>query len=141
MVVDLKYTPYDEINSLLHEVLIKARAILKDEFTGMYLYGSLSSGDFNPGSSDIDFVIITEKTLNEQKISALRAMHELMWRESMNKWATKLEGSYIYKSLIQRHDPNGLPCPTINEGKFYVDHRGSDWIIQRHIIREIRGLH
>jgi hypothetical protein len=52
------------------------------------------------------------------------------------KWASKLEGSYIHKDLIRRHDPDGAPCPTVNEGKFYVDKRGSDWIIQRHIIRE-----
>jgi hypothetical protein len=38
--------------------------------------------------------------------------------------------------LIRRHDPAGLPCPTVNEGRFYVDQRGSDWIIQRHIVRE-----
>jgi hypothetical protein len=29
-----------------------------------------------------------------------------------------------------------MPTPTINEGKFYLDSHGSDWIIQRHIVRE-----
>ena len=47
-----------------------------------------------------------------------------------------LEGSYIPKSLIRRHDPSGPPCPTVNEGAFFSDPRGSDWIIQRHVIRE-----
>jgi hypothetical protein len=47
-----------------------------------------------------------------------------------------LEGSYVHKELIRRHDPNGAPCPTVNEGKFFLDQRGSDWIIQRHVVRE-----
>ena len=28
------------------------------------------------------------------------------------------------------------PCPTINEGRFYLDKQGSDGIIQRYILRE-----
>jgi len=65
----------------------------------------------------------------------LEAMHKHIWKTG-SKWAAKLEGSYVHKDLIRRHDPNGSPCPTVNEGKFYVDKRGSDWIIQRHVIRE-----
>ena len=62
-------------------------------------------------------------------------MHKRIWKTGL-KWASKLEGSYVPKELIRRHDPDGAPCPTVNEGKFFVDKRGSDWIIQRHVIRE-----
>jgi hypothetical protein len=55
------------------------------------------------------------------------------------KWASKLEGAYVPKELIRRHDPDGTPCPTVNEGRFYVAGLGSDWIIQRMIVRE-QGL-
>jgi hypothetical protein len=47
-----------------------------------------------------------------------------------------LEGAYLPKELIRHHDPNGLECPNINEGRFIVSQLGSDWIIQRHVIRE-----
>jgi hypothetical protein len=62
-------------------------------------------------------------------------MHKQAWATS-SKRALELEGSYVPKELIRRHDPDGEPCPTVNEGKFYVDQRGSDWIIQRHVVRE-----
>jgi aminoglycoside adenylyltransferase-like protein len=62
-------------------------------------------------------------------------MHQRIWASGLNR-ASRLEGSYIPQKDIRRHDLNNAPCPTVNEGKFYVDKLGSDWIIQRHIVRE-----
>jgi len=78
---------------------------------------------------------VTREILPEGKIAELEAMHNETWATS-HKRAGELEGSYIPKDLIRRHDPGGAPCPTVNEGKFFVDQRGSDWIIQRHVVRE-----
>ena len=130
-----KPTLYPDVNEVLNLLLIGIKEILGKQFIGMYLYGSLSSGDFDPKSSDIDFLVVTESILPDETISALEALHKRIWASGL-KWASKLEGSYIPKDLIRRHDPDGPPCPTVNEGKFYVDQRGSDWIIQRHVIRE-----
>ena len=128
-------TPYKDVNEILDLLLMNAKEILQDQFIGMYLYGSLSSGDFNPKSSDIDFLVVTTNALSNETVSKLEAMHNRIWDTGL-KWASKLEGSYVHKDLIRRHDPDGAPCPTVNEGKFYADKRGSDWIIQRHVIRE-----
>lgn len=130
-----KYTPYDDVNEILNLLLKSVKGILKEQFVGMYLYGSLSSGDFNPESSDIDFLVITTDQLSERIISELDVMHKQKWATSLKR-ADKLEGSYIPKELIRKHDPNGVACPTINEGNFYLDSPGSDWVIQRHVVRE-----
>lgn len=128
-------TPYPDVNEILNLLLTQATAILEPQLVGMYLYGSLSSGDFNPASSDIDFAIVTETALEPGVISTLQKMHTEIWASGL-KWAAKLEGSYVPKNLIRRHDPAGPPCPSVNEGAFFVDRLGSDWIIQRHVIRE-----
>ena len=52
------------------------------------------------------------------------------------KWAEKLEGSYIPKEHLRRYEKTHIGYPTVNEGKFYVAPHGSDWIIQRYIVRE-----
>jgi predicted nucleotidyltransferase len=111
-------TPYQDVNTVLNILLTEAKDVLGKQFTGMYLYGSLSSGDFNPDSSDLDFLVVTEDTLPEKIISELETMHNRIWKTGL-KWAAKLEGSYVHKDLIRRHDPEGTPCPTVNEGKFY----------------------
>jgi hypothetical protein len=128
-------TPYPDVNVILNLLLSNAEQILGDKFVGMYLYGSLASGDFNPQTSDIDFLIVTTDPLPENKIAELEVMHHSIWNSGL-KWALKLEGAYIPQEEIRRYSPNDLPRPTINEGKFYVGRFGSDWIIQRHIIRE-----
>ncbi len=128
-------TKYPEINKILDLLLSSATQVLGNQLVGMYLYGSLSSGDFDLETSDIDFLVVTTSALSDKTIAELESMHHRIWKSGL-KWAAKLEGSYIPKRDIRRHDPHSAPCPTVNEGMFYLDKRGSDWIIQRHVIRE-----
>ena len=128
-------TPYPDVNAVLDRLLANVQTVLADRFAGMYLYGSLSSGDFDPRRSDIDFVVTTTGELTEDVIAALDSMHTQIMSSGL-KWAKKLEGSYIPQAALRRYDPDGPPYPTLNEGRFYLAPHGSDWIIQRHIIRE-----
>ena len=131
----ISITPYPDVHELLNLLLTNAKRILDDQFVGMYLYGSLSTGDFNPETSDVDFLVVTSDSLSEAKISQLEAMHRQTWATSPKR-AGKLEGAYVPTTLLRRHDINGPACPTVNEGRFYIASLGSDWIIQRHVVRE-----
>ena len=128
-------TPYPEVNEVLSLLLTNVKPILNDQFVGMYLYGSLSTGDFNPETSDIDFLVVTSTSLPEEITSKLAAMHKRTWATGLKR-AGKLEGAYVPAEFIRRHDAQGPACPTVNEGQFYVAPLGSDWIIQRHVVRE-----
>jgi hypothetical protein len=128
-------TPYSEVNAVLHSLLANVQAILGDQFVALYLYGSLSSGDFDPATSDIDFCVVTQGEVPAALIPALEAMH-MNYATSEDYWAHKLEGAYIPQAALRRYTPGEPPRPTINEGKFYLAGQGSDWIIQRHIMRE-----
>jgi hypothetical protein len=133
--------PHSEVSAVLDSLLAEAQIVLGGQMVALYLYGSLSSGDFNPHSSDIDFVFITEGYLPDATIAALEAMHQRLWganglSPAGSKWAAKLEGAYVPRDLIRAHDPDGRPVPIVNEGEFYRDQLGSDWIIQRHVVRE-----
>ena len=47
-------TAYPDVNAVLAELSASVQTVLGHHFVGMYLYGSLALGDFNPRSSDID---------------------------------------------------------------------------------------
>jgi predicted nucleotidyltransferase len=126
-------TPYPNVNATLQELLSGAQAILGSHFVGMYLYGSLAGGDFNPESSDIDFVVVTDGELPEETVNALAALHTHLASSGL-KWAAKLEGAYIPRRTFRRQQPDAAPCPQINEGRFYVGVLGHDWVIQRDVL-------
>ena len=112
-------TPYPDVNEVLNLLLTEVKAVLGRQFVGMCLYGSLSSGDFDPASSDIDFLIVTEDMLDEESIENLSAMHQRIWDSGL-KWASKLEGSYLPQGHLPRYEKSDIRYPTVNEGKFYV---------------------
>jgi hypothetical protein len=120
---------------VLRALLTGAQTVLGGHFVGMYLYGSLASGGFDQHRSDVDFVVVTADALPEDMVPALEAMHTRLATSGL-KWAPKLEGAYVPQRVLRRHDSSAAPCPTLNEGCFYVAPLGSDWVIQRHILRE-----
>ena len=125
-----------DINAVLQVLLSDVQAVLGDRFVGMYVQGSLASGDFAPQRSDVDFVIVTAGELPDEILPALRAMHAHLTATG-GKWATRLEGSYIPRHALRRYDPARTRHPALRvDGSFDVDEHGSDWVIQRHVIRE-----
>jgi len=129
-------TPYPDVNTLLHVLLSSVQTVLGTHFIGMYLYGSLASGDFDPQCSDIDFVVVTADEIPDERLPALEAMHARMAASGL-KWATTLEGSYIPQHALRRYDPTHARHPAIRLGEsFHVEQHDSDWVIQRYIIRE-----
>lgn len=50
--------------------------------------------------------------------------------------ASHCEGTYIPLQALRVYKPDDPPRPTINEGRFYLARHGSDWVIQRWVLRE-----
>jgi len=127
-------TPYSEVNTLLLFMLARVQEVLGEELVGFYLYGSLSLGDFDPQSSDIDFLIVTENDI--AGLDDLRDMHAAIAASEL-RYADHLEGSYIPRRALRRYDPQDATHPTIGvDWEFHVEWHGSNWILERHIVRE-----
>ena len=126
-------TPYTDVNQVILTLLDNARAILVDDFVGMYLYGSLATGDFEPGRSDIDFLIVTGRELPENIVSELKIMHKRLYECGM-KWSNHLEGSYIPLDVVRKCSPTGPAWPMTNQQKFLVAHENASWVINNDIL-------
>lgn len=108
------------------------------DFVGMYLYGSLALGDFDPESSDVDVLVATAFVLSPEIVAALQRMHEELKADDHDEeWANRLEVSYIPVSALRRYDPADARHPFISTvSDFSVIEHGRDWIINRYVIRE-----
>lgn len=123
-------------NAVLRLLLTAVQDILGRYFIGMYVHGSAATGDLNPARSDIDFLVVTDVELPQDMLRSLEEMHARIHASGL-PWATKLEGSYIPQRALRRYDPSHARHPALRvDGSFDVDHHASDWIIQRHVIRE-----
>lgn len=128
-------TPYPEVNMTLHDLLRRVESTLGDQLFGLYLYGSLVTGDFDSERSDIDFVVVTDDDLPDSLVTELQLMHMSLATKDL-PWAKKLEGNYIPLRALRVYIPDDPPRPTVNEGRFYLARHGNDWVIQRKVLRE-----
>ncbi|HWE60228.1 MAG TPA: aminoglycoside adenylyltransferase domain-containing protein [Chloroflexota bacterium] len=131
-------TPYPDVNTVLMWFLREIRAILGDYLRGMYLSGSLALGDFSHERSDIDFVAVTDIEVADDRFAALQAMHA-RFNAGDSPWATEVEAAYIPLDALRRYDPAHARHPHIQRGAreaLVWDQLASDWVLQRHILRE-----
>jgi predicted nucleotidyltransferase len=131
----IRPTPYPYVNAVLKLLLHEAQSVLGTYFVGLYLHGSLALGDFDPGHSDIDFLVVTAEELPEKLIPDLETMHQRIWNSEL-EWAAKLEGTYIPKDSLYRYHAADPPRPHINERKFLFFPNENYWVISRYILRE-----
>ncbi|MBA3534545.1 MAG: DUF4111 domain-containing protein [Ardenticatenales bacterium] len=133
-------TPYPDVNGLLEDLLRRVQSLLGNQVVGLYLFGSLTSGDFDE-DSDVDVLVVTDGELSQHLVSSLAVMHERI-AVSHSPWGTQLEVSYIPQRALRRHDPDNALHPHLDRGKgerLHWTQHGSDWVTQRYVLRE-RGI-
>jgi hypothetical protein len=127
-------------------LLAQVKSLLGEELVGFYLDGSLALGDFDPATSDVDFIAAVARPmidletefLRRNSVSRLAAMHRRI-RDSDRPFAAELEGSYIHLSALRRHDPADAVFPNLERGPdeaLKLTEHHSDWVIHRYIVRE-----
>ncbi len=129
-------SPYPELPWVLDELVVGVRAVLAENLLGVYLVGSLATGDFDR-DSDIDFLVVTHHDLEPTIIPALQAMHTRLWCLGCYP-AQHLEGSYLSHDLLNDPDRVGMqPVWYLDNGSTTFEQSAHDqqWHV-RWILRE-----
>ncbi len=127
-------TPYQDINDLLLLFTQEIETLLSKNLVGLYLFGSLTYGDFNPNSSDIDLVAIVHKPLSAEELEHIKQMHKSIG-ESHIKWRDRIECSYTPQAMLKEILPPIEPRPYIGGGIFYDKAPyGNEWIINNYLL-------
>lgn len=128
-----------DLEAMLAALLPGVRAALGDNLTGVYLRGSLALGDFDPVTSDLDYLVVTEQPVSEAEFDALAALHARL-AALPNRYADHLEGSYIDRGSLRRFRPGERRHPTLGpDWAFGRREHGDEWVLERWILRE-RGV-
>lgn len=125
-----------DVNDILSTLTARLTSVLGGNLTGVYVGGSLAFGDFDPASSDIDLLVVTEQPVSGAQLNELAAVHRDV-AQMHPHWAKRLEVSYMPRAAVRRHQPNDCLHPTVGETwPFGLDVHDEGWIIQRWIVRE-----
>jgi hypothetical protein len=129
-------TPYPDVNAVLHAFTTQAQAILGAHFVGLYLSGSLAVGDFEPRSSAIDFVVVTDGQLPADRVAALREMHA-RFAAGESPWAERIEAVYIPQAALRDGAPPAARYPVLEKGDTLALAPLEDgWPVQLYTLRE-----
>jgi hypothetical protein len=126
-----------EADAVLQVLVPGVQAQLGDQLVGLYLFGSLAVGDFDPANSDIDFVAVTVAELTDEQLQALQTFHAQLFASRL-PLADQIEGAYIQRDALRVYDPVNALHPHIDRGEstLRVVHHHTDWVIQRYSLRE-----
>ncbi len=129
-------TGYADVDHVVRWFEAQALALLGVDFVGMYLYGSLALGGFDPANSDIDFVIVTNAKLAPAVIATLRTMHA-RFAQSVSPWAGRIEAVYVERDALRTFPPGANAYPQVEkECDFTVEPLEMGWIFQCWTLRE-----
>lgn len=95
-------TKYPEINTFLSDLASGIVDILKEQAVGVYLFGSLTYGDFDPSRSDIDIEVVVRTPITPAELESLRSLHQNI-ESSYPRWSKRVECSYT-----------PLPCSAVS---------------------------
>lgn len=124
----MNLTKYPDINKILHLLKNEVVNLLGDNLVGLYLTGSLTYGGFDNGSSDIDFLVVTNNPLTKEKLHEIEMMHHSIGKK-FPKWRKRIDGSYITKKMLLSKKPPNEPRPYFNAGKMWSFVYGNEWLL------------
>ncbi len=82
---------------------------------GYYLVGSIALGDYCPGQSDIDFVAVLSKKVDD---TILKELERISIRLISIRDIPKFDGIYVWPSLLREY-PSGDEVPYVLDGRFH----------------------
>ena len=109
--------------------------LLTHTLVGIYCYGSLVWGAFDPDISDIDLLVVLRQDVDKELFVTLDAFHlrlETMYPE----WAGRIEIAYISITALETFKTQCSPISVISPGEpFNTKDAGLDWLINWYTIR------
>jgi predicted nucleotidyltransferase len=135
----VQLTPHPDIDELLEDLLHRIRQILGQKLVGLYLYGSLVTGDYDRGVSDFDLLAATRTEIDGEEFDGLQELH-LDLVKNHPEWDNRVEVAYMPVAGLATFKIKESRMAVISPGEpFHFKGAGKEWLINWWQVRE-RGL-
>ena len=96
-----------ELTVAINKMVEQIADILSFNDPSVYIFGSYVLNDFQFGWSDIDILVLTDKTISEQQANELVCLRQrLTAAEPNNPFYRLFEGGMLTLDTFKRHDPD-----------------------------------
>ena len=124
------------VRHIIDRLIDELNEILSGDLIGIYLYGSLVSGDFEIAVSDIDLVVVLARDLSAGQFQTLQMMHARVVGDHP-EWEDRLELAYISRRALWTFRNAESTIGIISPGEpFHLIQAGEDWLISWYDLRQ-----
>ena len=132
----MQQTAFPDVNRILKILLPQMRRILRERLVGVYLYGSLTMGDFDLDISDIDLLAATLSPVDETEFEALQEMHRDLASDN-KEWDDRIEVAYLSVSALKTFRVHSSSMAVISPGEpFHAKEAGKEWLQNWYLVQE-----
>ena len=131
----MSITSYADVDALLEILRTQIVQALGDTLVGLYLYGSLVTGDFDHVHSDMDLLAVIDGDLTEEMFRRLDALHAAFVVDHPD-WKDRVEIAYLSQQALKTFRTQASPIAVISPGEpFHFKEAGKDWLINWWVVR------
>jgi hypothetical protein len=126
-----------EIEALLDRLTDEIRQSSNDSLVGLFVYGSLVTGDFDKGRSDIDLLAVVDSDIEDETFDRLDEMHARIVEENP-AWEDRIEVAYVPAPALWNFRTRTAQIAVISPGEpFHRKAAGRDYLLNWYTVREV----
>ena len=127
---------HSEVNDLLADVHARLTVLLSENLVGIYVFGSVASDGYDPGVSDVDLLVATERQLVAADYAQLQQMHTAL-AAGCEQWKDRIEVAYLSQQALRTFKEQTSEMGIVSPGEpFHVVSAGRDWLMNWYDVRE-----
>ena len=128
--------PESAVDAVVGAIRQAIVAVTGSSLVGLYLFGSLATGDFDAAVSDIDLLAVLADTPSKRLVPRLRRMHADL-AQTNPAWDDRIEVIYISTHGLATCRTHPTTIAVISQGEpFHLVEAGRDWILNWYPARE-----
>lgn len=128
-------TLHPDADDLLDRLRAEIGSVLGGRLVGLYLYGSLVSGGFDPGVSDVDLLAATAGDVADRDLARLLTLHADVARD-FPAWDDRIEVAYLSVDGLRTFKERSGPIVVVSPGEpLNRKEAGRDWLANWYQVR------
>jgi Domain of unknown function (DUF4111)/Nucleotidyltransferase domain len=121
--------------AVIADLVASLRGVLADDLVGLYVYGSLVTGGFDPQVSDLDLVAVTNRDARDLDLLALGRMHDQLIRLHP-AWNDRIEIAYVGIDTVRTFRDGGSLAVVSPGEPLHLTDDAALWIQNWYLVRQ-----